>query len=162
MDLLNQWNKDLRNVFVDVEVKKDAQKIDEFRTKSIDLEGLTTERLSDYFNAKDKAPGKYDFEMVVNFWNQYRMEEKRFPVELLPEDEFEALPAPALTGAAAASGISGSLLALLIVIGVLLLGIIIHGGMFAAGNCDGAQLPAGSAVLVHVALAGQSIPLHGG
>ncbi|MDP3640501.1 MAG: hypothetical protein Q8R53_04875 [Nanoarchaeota archaeon] len=125
LDLLNQWNKDLRNVFVDVEVKKDAQKIDTFRTKSIDLEGLTTERISDYFNAKDKAPGKYDFEMVVNFWNQYRMEEKRFPVELLPEDEFEALPAPALTGAATASGISGSVLALLIVFSCILLGIIL-------------------------------------
>ncbi len=124
LDLLNRWNKDIRNVFVDVEVRKDAQKIDEFRTKSIDLEGLTTERISDYFNAKEKAPGKYDFEMVVNFWNQYRMEEKRFPVELLPEDEFEALPAPALTGAATASGISGSMLALLIVLGCILLGII--------------------------------------
>ncbi|MBI1968704.1 hypothetical protein HYS49_02235, partial [Candidatus Woesearchaeota archaeon] len=45
-------------------------------------------------------------------------------VELLPEDEFEALPAPALTGAATASGISGSMLALLIVLGCILLGII--------------------------------------
>ena len=90
----------------------------------MDIDKEARKRLQDYFDARNKNPGSYSFEMVVNFWNQYRMEEKRFPVELLPEDEFEALPAPALTGAAAASGLSGSMLALLIVIGVLLLGII--------------------------------------
>lgn len=91
MDLLNKWNQEIENVYVDVEVKKDNQKIDQFRTKSVDIEGLMTERINDYFDAQDKAPGKYTFDLIVNFWNKYRMEQKTFHGELLTEEDAENL-----------------------------------------------------------------------
>ena len=98
MDLLNKWNREVENVYVDVEVKRDEQKIDEFRTKSVDVEGLATERINDYFDARDKSPGKLTFEMIVNFWNTYKMEQKTFQGELLAEEEYSKLP---LAGGAA-------------------------------------------------------------
>ena len=83
MDLLNRWNQKVENVFVEVEVKKDDQKIDEFRTKSIDIEGEMSKKINDYFDAKEKNPGIYTFDMVVNFWNTYKMEQKTFQSELM-------------------------------------------------------------------------------
>jgi len=86
MELLNKWNKKIENVYVDVAVKKDDQEIDNFRTKSIDIEGLMIKKTSDYFDAKDKNPGTYVFEMIVHFWNIYKMDSIKFNVELLNED----------------------------------------------------------------------------
>ena len=83
---INKWNKKIENVYVDVAVKKDYQEIDNFRTKSIDIEGLMIKKTSDYFDAKDKNPGTYVFEMIVNFWNIYKMDSIKFNVELLNED----------------------------------------------------------------------------
>ncbi|MBU0456654.1 MAG: hypothetical protein ABH824_05640 [Nanoarchaeota archaeon] len=89
MDLLNNWNKKVENVFVDIEVKKDSERIDSFRTKSVDINGFLTERIEDFFDARNKNPGKYSFDMVVNFWNTYKMETETFHSELLTEEEFE-------------------------------------------------------------------------
>ncbi len=89
MDLLNQWNKQIKNVFVDVDVKKNNQTIGQFRTQSVDIEGLMTERLKNYFDARNKEEGTYTFDLVVNFWNNYRMEKKTYPRELLSQTEFE-------------------------------------------------------------------------
>ena len=50
-----------------------------------------TERINDYFDAQDKAPGKYTFDLIVNFWNKYRMEQKTFHGELLTEEDAENL-----------------------------------------------------------------------
>ncbi|MFH0840974.1 MAG: hypothetical protein V1865_03290 [bacterium] len=103
MDLLNKWNKQIKNVYVDVEVKKDNQKIDQFRTKSTDIEGLVSKRIQDYFDAREKSPGKYTFNMVVNFWDNYRMETKTFQSELLTESEYgkiDVSPPGNLAGAA--------------------------------------------------------------
>ncbi|MBI2111938.1 hypothetical protein HYT52_00175, partial [Candidatus Woesearchaeota archaeon] len=61
LDLLNQWNLEIKNVFVDVEVKKDGQKIDAFRTKSVDLEAEMSKRINDYYDARNINPGKYAF-----------------------------------------------------------------------------------------------------
>ncbi|MEK6950454.1 MAG: hypothetical protein AABX13_01900 [Nanoarchaeota archaeon] len=89
MDLLNKWNQQLENVFVEVEVKKGGQKIDQFRTKSVDLEAEMAQRINDYFDARDKGPGIYAFDMVVNFWNLVRDAQKafHFESELLAEGE---------------------------------------------------------------------------
>jgi len=89
LDLLNKWNKEIKNVFVDVEVKRDDEKIDEFRTRSVDLPGLMMERINDYFDARDKNTGLYSFDMRVNFWNTYKMDTKTFHSELLDEEEFK-------------------------------------------------------------------------
>src|SRR3989338_3100203 len=85
LDLHNKWNKEIKNVFVDVIIKKDAQKIDEFRTKSVDIDGLMTERINDYLDGRNKDPGIYSFDMIVNFWNNFNMETKTFQAEILPE-----------------------------------------------------------------------------
>ncbi len=105
LDLLNKWNKEVPNVYVEIEVKKDNQKIDQFRTKSIDLDANALKRINDYFDARDKITGKYTFDMIVNFWNNYRMDTKTFHAELLPETEFNNKPpeTPALTGKAVAN-----------------------------------------------------------
>ncbi len=87
LDLLNKWNKPVENVYVDVEVKKDNQKIDQFRTKSVDIDAEVIKRITDYFDARDKGPGVYMFEMAVNFWNTYRMQTKTFRTEFLTEEE---------------------------------------------------------------------------
>lgn len=105
MDLLNKWNKQVKNVYVDVEVKKDEQKIDQFRTKSIDIESLMSKRIQDYFDARDKSPGRYTFDMVVNFWNNYRMDTKTYPSELIDEKDYEEIKlAPPENPAGAATG----------------------------------------------------------
>ena len=102
MDLLNRWNTELKNVFVDVEVKKDDQKIDNFRTKLVDLDAESARRINDYFDARDKDSGKYTFDMAVNFWNTYRMEEQRFTAELLPEGQGLIEAPPLIAGSATA------------------------------------------------------------
>ena len=81
LELLNKWNQQLDNVFVDVEVKKEGQKIDQFRTKSVDLKGEMTTRINDYMDATDKGLGKYTFDMAVNFWNLVRDDQKKFSFE---------------------------------------------------------------------------------
>lgn len=93
LDLLNKWNKLVKNVFVDVEVKKDNEKIDEFRTRSVDIEAEMTERINDYMDAEKKGPGEYTFEMIVNYWNIVRMEQSKFKFEseLVSEKEFNKL-----------------------------------------------------------------------
>ncbi len=101
LELLNRWNQQLENVFVEVEVKKEGQAIDQFRTKSVDLEGNMAKRINDYFNAKDKGPGTYTFEMAVNFWNLVRDEQKKFTFESeLVDDEGALQDAVALAGKA--------------------------------------------------------------
>lgn len=91
MELLNKWNKKVENIYVDVTVKKDNLEIDEFRTKSVDINGELRKRINDYFDARDKSEGKYVFEMVVNFWNNYRMDQKSYEIELLTEEGFEGI-----------------------------------------------------------------------
>lgn len=87
IDLLNLWNQKIRHVFVDVNIKKNQQPVDEFRTKSVDIEGLSAEKINDYLNTKGKEPGKYLFELTVNFWDDSKMDSKTYNVEFLPEDE---------------------------------------------------------------------------
>ncbi len=104
LDLLNKWNQQIENIFVDITVKKDNTQIDQFRTKSVDLDAQTTKRINDYFDAKNKNPGSYTFDMVVNFWNNYRMETKTFKSELLPKEKISAIehnvPEETITGKA--------------------------------------------------------------
>ncbi|MBU0470120.1 MAG: hypothetical protein KKA62_05240 [Nanoarchaeota archaeon] len=121
MDLLNKWNQQIKNVYVDVEVSKDNQKIDQFRTKSVDLDAETMKRISDYFDARDKDEGKYVFKMIVNFWNNIQMDQEEFQVELLTEDQFEEVSKgninAAVVGKASSEGssFSGGLIAIIIV-----------------------------------------------
>ncbi|MBS3166298.1 hypothetical protein J4444_04200 [Candidatus Woesearchaeota archaeon] len=128
MDLLNKWNKQVSNVFVEVSVKKDDQKVDEFRTKSVEIEGLQTERINNYFNAKDKNPGTYSFDMVVNFWNTYKMETKTFHGELLPPEKANLIVRPdnvagsAISDGSLTSTSTGKII-LFSIIGLLVLGI---------------------------------------
>ena len=93
MDLLNHWNKNIKNVFVEVEVKKDNQQIDEFRTKSVDLEAELSKRMTDYYDARQRSPGKYTFDLIVNFWNMVKMDQQtyQFETEFLNEKEFEEI-----------------------------------------------------------------------
>lgn len=97
LELKNRWNKKAENVYVDVEVNKNNKKIDQFRTKSTEIEGLTSDIIEDYFDARDKDEGKYRFDFVVNFLNKYRMDKKEFQVEFLSEEEFKEID---ITGAA--------------------------------------------------------------
>lgn len=110
LDLLNKWNRRVENVFVDVEVLKDNQKVDAFRTKSVDIEGEMTRRINDYLDAKEKGEGTYTFDMVVNFWNTVQMTQRtfQFQSEFVSEEEAETLvvSSPA-TGKATATGGSG-------------------------------------------------------
>ncbi len=88
LDLLNKWNKEIENVYVDIIVKKENSQIDQFRTKSIAIDAHATQQINDYLDAKNKNPGTYTFDMVVNFWNTYKMETKTFQSDLLsPEEE---------------------------------------------------------------------------
>ncbi len=121
LDLWNKWNEQVENVYVDVEVKRDNQKIDEFRTKSVDIPALMTERVNDYFDAREQYPGKLTFEMVVNFWNTYQMEQKTFQAELLPEEEYEKLP---LTGAAIGKPLSLPTVLLWVFVPLIMIGLI--------------------------------------
>jgi len=125
IDLLNKWNKQITNVYLDIDVLKDGKKIDSFRTKSVDIEAEMMQRISDYLDAKDKGPGKYSFEMTVNFWSLVRMESKKFTfsADLVTEEDAKNLnlAVPALTGAATgyALGGAGSILPWLLV-GILI------------------------------------------
>ena len=104
LDLLNKWNQQIRNVYVDVEVFKEGQKVDEFRTRSVDIDAEMIRRVSDYLNAKDKGPGEYIFEMTVHYWSLVQMEQKEFTfqTDLVTEEDAQKLNLipPALTGAA--------------------------------------------------------------
>ena len=120
MELLNLWNNEIRNVFVDVDIKKDQEKIDNFRTKSIDLQSLASGQIKDYLD--EKSPGEYSFEMAVNFWNNYKMDKETFEVEFITEDEYQKLPSP--TGAATSS-LGGVSLMVIIILASLTTGVIV-------------------------------------
>ncbi|MBI4980670.1 hypothetical protein HZC30_03895 [Candidatus Woesearchaeota archaeon] len=112
LELLNKWNSKIENVFVDVTVKKEEQKVDQFRTRSVDIEGEMSKRINDYFDAKDKAPGEYSFDMEVNFWNTYKMATQTYHSKLLTEEEFNSVEKDvakktALAGKAAAGNSTG-------------------------------------------------------
>ena len=109
LDLLNQWNKKINHVFADITFKKDGKVIDEFRTKSIDIEGETTQRIRDYFDAEGRDPGKDSFSIVVNFWNNYKMDQKEFEAELLDEKEYNLVGQANAAGYQSASDFSVSL-----------------------------------------------------
>ncbi len=138
IDLLNKWNTLVENVFVDVDIKKDGQKIDSFRTKSIDIGAELSKRINDYFDAKDKSPGTYSFEMVVNFLNIYTMETKTFNSELLSRKETESreevlanVNRSALAGEAAASSSGNPFPTMLLtIIPWLLLGLVLGAVLF--------------------------------
>ncbi len=98
LELFNKWNKEVENVFVDVEIKKDGEKVDGFRTKTVDIEGETRKQIQDYFDGTDRDPDEYMFEMVVNFWDNVRMASKVFEVTFLAEEEFEEIDSNSLTG----------------------------------------------------------------
>ncbi len=100
LDLLNQWNKELKHVFVEVEVQKDNQKVDEFKTKSVDIPGSMMERIQDYFDARERNPGKYGFDLKLNFWNIGRMDQKKYHYdsELLTNEEYNSVGAAASQG----------------------------------------------------------------
>ncbi|MDP3989804.1 MAG: hypothetical protein Q8Q01_01210 [archaeon] len=119
LELLNNWNKRLENVFVDVLVMKDNQQIDEFRTRSIDIEGLLREKVQDYYDARERDEGSYRFDMEVNFWNSIKMEQKKqsFDVEMLTEDGYKK--SDALTGGAVSNGELGSNTSLWVIIVML-------------------------------------------
>lgn len=120
LDLMNRWNQRIENVYVDINVKENQQTVNQFRTKSVDLSGLGTARLSDYYDARNQGPGTLNFEMVVNFWNTYRMEKKVFTSEVLSEQEY------ALTGQAANQNFLGSAtFKIIIVLAVLALMIVL-------------------------------------
>ena len=113
MDLLNKWNQKVENVFVDVEIKKDGEKIDGFRTKTVEIEGDMIKKIKDYFDANNKETGKYTFDLVVNFWNSIKMESRTqtFESEFLTEEEFsdlETSSATALSGRAVESSSNSS------------------------------------------------------
>ena len=125
LDLLNKWNQQIRNVYVDVEVFKGGDKVDDFRTRSVDIEAEMIQRVSDYLDAKDKGPGKYTFEMTVHFWSLVQMDEKKFTfqTDLVTEEDAQKLnlAAPAFTGAATGYGEGAfSTIAPWLLIGILL------------------------------------------
>ena len=114
LDLLNKWNTPLKNVYVDVDVKKDNQKVDQFRTKSVDLEAAAAERINDYLDGRNKDSGTYTFEMAVNFWNNYRMASKTFTSEFLPRDKAKKAEAPPVGAAVVRQQESSSLSVIII------------------------------------------------
>ena len=121
-------SQQIRNVYVDVEVfrgEQGGQKVDSFRTRSVDIEAEMMQRISDYLNAKDKGPGKYRFDMTVHFWSLVQMDEKKFTfqTDLVTEEDAQKLnlAAPALVGAATAYGAGTfSTIAPWLLIGILL------------------------------------------
>lgn len=130
LDLQNKWNKPIPNVYVDVEVKKDNQKIDEFRTRSVDLDAEMSQRITDYLDARDKGPGTYTFDLMVNFWNTLRMDQQQFQFEseLVSEEEANSIDRtpPVLGQAGRTAGSGGSAASgiwLWIIVGVLIGGL---------------------------------------
>lgn len=89
LELQNNWNKKVENVYVDVIVKDGNMQIDTFRTRSTNIDALGIARIIDYFNAQRMDSGRYAFEMVVNFWNIYKMDKKVFAVDLLDKQSYE-------------------------------------------------------------------------
>ena len=135
LDLLNKWNQKIKNIYVDIMVQKDGQTVDQFRTKSVDIDAQALKRINDYVDARNKNPGRYTFEMEVNFWNIYRMDKQNFQSELLTQDEFDKLAQNSAVGAAVfapdlsdypdASPAGSSSGNLLLIIGWMLLGILV-------------------------------------
>ncbi|MBR9683710.1 LPXTG cell wall anchor domain-containing protein [Candidatus Woesearchaeota archaeon] len=87
VNLLNNWNKKLENVFVEVFVFKDDNKIDEIRTASFDIEGRESENIGGYFDATDKDIGDYEFDVVVNY--DGKKTHQRFKGSILDEEEYK-------------------------------------------------------------------------
>jgi len=88
VDLLNKWNKELRNVFVDVFVFKDGKQVESIRTASFEMEGYESKKVEGYFDA-NKELGDYDFEVVVNYGEEKT--HKKFKGSILEEEKGEKI-----------------------------------------------------------------------
>jgi len=101
LELLNQWNQQIENVYVDINLLKDNRSVDQFRTRSVDISKFSRKQIQDYLDAREQSPGKYWFEMTVNYWNTYKMDKKTFTSEFLTESQYKSLkPASNLAGEA--------------------------------------------------------------
>jgi len=92
LELLNNWNQKIENVFVEVAVKKENEdgsltEVDGFRTRSVDINDLERETIEDYYDATERNRGDYIFSMIVNYWNSYKMDQQEFEVRLITEEE---------------------------------------------------------------------------
>ena len=131
MDLLNKWNQKIDNVYVEVDVKRNDEIVDSFRTRSVGIGSLLSETIEDYFDASTIDVGGYSFDMVVHFWNIYKMDSKSFEVQLVSDPTkgidsviLEENSTDVLTGAVVEESQSETESYILYVIIVLLLGII--------------------------------------
>lgn len=103
LDLLNKWNREIKNVFVDVTIRSEGVTLGQFRTKSIDVEGQRIGRIEDYLDGRERGKGAYAFDLDVSFWNKVRMETKTFQSEFLEEEDADFLITPTV-GAAVETG----------------------------------------------------------
>ncbi|MBU1111281.1 MAG: hypothetical protein ABIG93_05060 [archaeon] len=92
IELLNKWNQEIENVFVDIVIKKKLENgefevVDEFRTESIDISASQRDLIKNYLDVTNQEKGDYVFSLIVNFWNIYKMDQKEFEVKLLDSEE---------------------------------------------------------------------------
>ncbi len=127
LDLFNDWNTPLENVYLDILARKAGVIVSQLQTESITLGSKDTEQINGYFDARELSAGEYDFELLVHFKGAGNVPSQKVGVEILePGETKEAKNSPLIgSGAAGETAVSASQsnfnLLLGLMVGILLL-----------------------------------------
>lgn len=108
IDIASHWNDAINDVYAELIIKKDDQIIDEIKTSSVNLGPWGKDRLIAFWERKSLAPGDYDIEIYVYYFDK---QSNRHLLVQLPELLEKKAPTP--------------LESPLIIITIVLLGIIV-------------------------------------
>ena len=67
IDIESKWNNKIRNIFAEVNITKNNEEVDFFKTPSVELEPWEKKTLEGFFNAENAEPGKYKAKVILNY-----------------------------------------------------------------------------------------------
>jgi len=70
IQLKNNWNKEIRDIYADILVQKDSQEIYSSKTVSFDLKGRETDVLQTYLDLTSLSAGEADLSITLNYKNK--------------------------------------------------------------------------------------------
>ena len=85
-ELLNKWNKEVKNVFIEVFVYKEGKELDKVRTASFDIQREERKSVEGFLDATNRETGDYEFDVVVNY--EGKTTHNKFKGSVLTEEDY--------------------------------------------------------------------------
>jgi len=88
--LRNTWNKETKDVYVNLELLKGNEVVISFQTASIDIPALSEKELKQYFNAENIIPGEYNLRLT-KYEEGNNLGSETFSVKFLTPEDYNKL-----------------------------------------------------------------------